>query len=593
MNLFIYIGLVAAAFVGLAVILGGAGLLVRRLMGAEPADSRALVMAPWLGWGLAVVVLQLWHLVLPVNGCALGLVTALGAAGLMTERRSLMAWARRQRPGRVWLAVILMLAALWLADQTTTQVRHPDSGLYHLASIKWAFSYPIVPGLGNLRNILAYNNSYFLYVAMLNVGPFVDRYHHLASGLPIFLLLALSLVAWWNLLVERQNVSAWRIFDAAILVPVVVYAMGVYGSSPSPDVGVWVLTIVVASELLRLLEHAEAAREDGAGLRTVIDSLCFVLFLSAVGVTVKLSYVATGLSSAVVAVTAGRFAAGSRGRQFRRPGLGVMAAAALTLVPWVVRGYITSGYPAYPSTFGGLPVTWRMSRELAESNARWLYAWGRMPEQVTDPAQALGHWHWVWLWLNDVLREPFWVVTPLLLACIVVPLMVVLRRQADRRFSGGWIWLFLAVPLASLAFWFFTSPQVRFASASFLALGMGAFAIAARRLSREAVLAALASLTVVLLANNVDLFDFAHPWRKDAGPVRKGQVVGLKTDSGLTVYVPAKEGDACWDAPLPSTSGRQFLDPRLRLRVPGDLSDGFVIDEARPGSSGAAGGANP
>jgi hypothetical protein len=50
----------------------------------------------------------------------------------------------------------------------------------------------------------------------------------------------------------------------------------------------------------------------------------------------------------------------------------------------------------------------------------------------------------------------------------------------------------------------------------------------------------------------------------------------VETDSGLVVHVPKDSTeDQCWDAPLPCAPS---ADRRLRLRRPGDLGSGFVID---------------
>jgi hypothetical protein len=47
------------------------------------------------------------------------------------------------------------------------------------------------------------------------------------------------------------------------------------------------------------------------------------------------------------------------------------------------------------------------------------------------------------------------------------------------------------------------------------------------------------------------------------------------TRSGLVLGVPTGDGARCWDAPIPCTPNPA---PNLRLRVPGDLASGFVVD---------------
>ena len=57
-----------------------------------------------------------------------------------------------------------------LANRAIGPPLNIDSGRYHFESMRWAASYPIVPGLGTLRRQFSLNSAYFLYVAMLDVG---------------------------------------------------------------------------------------------------------------------------------------------------------------------------------------------------------------------------------------------------------------------------------------------------------------------------------------------------------------------------------------------------------------------------------------
>jgi hypothetical protein len=303
-----------------------------------------------------------------------------------------------------------------------------------------------------------------------------------------------------------------------------------------------------------------------------------ILFLAMVGVTVKLSCAVFGATASLVALLAVYGTSSARPALDRRTWLWVFGAGAGVLLIWMVRGVITSGYPVYPSVLCGFPVDWRMPEYLATRNARSLYAWGRVQDITVPVDQVLTTWTWLWPWFNEMLRCRFTVTLPLLLAAAGAPLLLfVFRSRAERRSQPSLSWRFLLVPAASLAYWFFTSPQPRFAQASFWTLGMGTFALALRRMERTKALAVVATLTLALFALNVDVFEFLRQWRKDTGPVRRGKVMPARTETGLTVYVP-EEGD-CWDAPLPATTSRAQLHPWLRLRVPGDLSKGFRIDQ--------------
>jgi hypothetical protein len=64
------------------------------------------------------------------------------------------------------------------------------------------------------------------------------------------------------------------------------------------------------------------------------------------------------------------------------------------------------------------------------------------------------------------------------------------------------------------------------------------------------------------------------PWNSDGfAPIPRVPLVVVTTESGLPLYIP-QEGDQVWDAPLPSSTGRQ---PGLRLRDPTTLAAGFEV----------------
>ena len=68
----------------------GIGLGVVRLVGRFSFRPSHLVVLFWIGWCGVLVLLQIWHLFLPVNLAATVLVGLLGAAGLAMNGRALL-----------------------------------------------------------------------------------------------------------------------------------------------------------------------------------------------------------------------------------------------------------------------------------------------------------------------------------------------------------------------------------------------------------------------------------------------------------------------------------------------------------------------
>lgn len=561
----------------------GLGALLRRLFGLRIDTAEESLRVPWLGWGLSIVLLQLWHLWLPVNGIALSILAALGVLGLLWSAPDL--WRVLCSRLRVNLVFALLLAtvAVWLAYHGAQQADNYDSGLYQLSSVRWANTYPIVPGLANLHGRFGFNNSYFLYVAMLDCGWFAHRSHQLGGGLLLFFALGRGLLGAYHVLSPRGSRRAYHLMDFLLLVPIIRLPMFGYqfASNPSADHGVYMLGFVVGSELLRLLERCSEPQMDANGrecVRSVGDmrfALVSIAFLSAVGITAKLSFVIFAVAACLLALvvvwrTRGMAAIGWK------TVLWAAAAVVLTVVPWMSRGVILSGYPAYPSAVAGCPVEWRVDEAVTRHDAAIVRSWAR--KQNVPPEDVLGNWSWLWLWINGVVRlRKFEVVVPLALAFVLTPLLVLLRgiRGTSEKVRPPLVWLFPVVPLVVLAAWFFLVPEPRFAGMAFWLLGAGALALSLKRFDRE--LAAIVALTCMLIffGQTLNILEFVHVHERDLGPARVGETEIKVTDSGLEINVPVNDNRA-WDAPLPWTPD---FNPKLQLRDPGNLGRGFILGE--------------
>jgi hypothetical protein len=77
------------------------------------------------------------------------------------------------------LAVLTFIATtLWFSLRALGGPRNGDSGLYHVPTIVWHLATRLPPGLGNLAAPFAYNQSFFLWAALLDVGPLPGRSTH-------------------------------------------------------------------------------------------------------------------------------------------------------------------------------------------------------------------------------------------------------------------------------------------------------------------------------------------------------------------------------------------------------------------------------
>ncbi len=546
----------------------GAGALLRKMMAGGTPDGEDAAETFWRGWcGVSVLLLAV-HFFSAISWPVVVVVGGAGAAGCALYVRAL---ARR----RVWSAPHAWpflcgaaLYAVWLANRAMGPVGPYDAGLYHLSAVRWARTFPLAPGLVNLHSRLGFNSSYFLLQALLDSACPAWMRHRLAAGMA---LLVVGLEIGWSAYLaawrpERTRVSDW--FLAGLLAPFAGYCLA-HGAGTSPDLIVFLLGVTVGRRLARLL--FETNDSGSAFARAGL-----IVFLCAVGVTVKLSFLAVGGLCAAAAlghviVWARRESAGWA----RRAGAAAAPGAA-ALILWAARGVALTGYPAYPCALGGFDVDWRAPADRARQEVLWVRAWAREPGK--KPEEVLGSRRWLSGWVRRVVESPCQridVAFPA--AAFLVLAALCLARSRERRWPGsGWVWL--APAAGGAGFWFLSAPDPRFAGACLWWLAAGAAALhvmisspAARPRRIRALL--LVSLALAFLrVRGGDLW-LSPGSERGFYPVPSPELREARTESGLVVYVPC-QGDQCWDGPLPCAP---HADPRLRLRRPGSLRWGFRL----------------
>jgi hypothetical protein len=540
----------------LAWLLVGSVVLGLGLAARAPLSQEADVWSAfWLGFGVLLVLLQIWHLVLPVDDRARLTVVALGVAGLVLRGRLAARALVCQLPALGLVAV----STWWLSNRSLAGPRFGDTGMYFVPTVRWLEAYPIVPGLANLFVPLGHNFSYFLYVALLDGGPFGGRPWHIANGLLVLALFARAFLAATRLLGRPRSPVAVELYWVFTLPGLVALATGILLTSPTPDFAVHALGFVLAGELLALVtsERPERAR-------------CLALvFLAGAGMTVKPTLGALAATTIALALAWWCWKARpSPAQALRTVALGV-AIAAVPVATWIGRNVITSGCPLYPSAVGAFPVDWRTHNDAT--------AWIQRPMEfplrtfVLDPR-----------WARQRLESLGWddpeVRTPALVLAAALVLVALVRPVRWWRGRDGEVPVVVLVPpLLSLAFVFYNTPMPKYQGATLWVLAIEALLIAVAGAAADArawmrtgaVIVAAAGGSLVLLHTGpllVQLTGFE--------PVSRPRVAPRELASGLTVQVPLA-GDLCSDAPLPCTPEPH---PALRLRRPGDLGAGFTID---------------
>ncbi len=566
--------LIIATWFTLAGLLTGLGAGVQRVCtGAPPSRPFS---AFWIGWATWLGLLQLVHVRFALGSpWVLLLLIALGAPGLLWNRKTLAAAIRKLVHQHRLLVAGLAILGLWLCNRSLGPLLSIDAGLYHLTSIRWATEAPLVSGLGNLHGRLAFNSASFLWLSSLDQWPSTLRGFNITPGLLLLVAIiqiALEAVPGRNSAASAQGGTT---FHTVLLLPLLYAATVMHVSSTSPDWTVLILGIVLASELARLSSRKPG--DDPSACCLTIAALC------SAGITVKLSFAALGATAlAITAFDVLRSRAASHTSPARALGPGVVLAL-LLLVPWSMRGIELSGYPAYPSTLGAADVSWKVPQERVTAEVRWIRSWARAPGK--EPDDVLGNADWIGPWLANRLRGSDSV------ALLVFPSALVALGLAATAIGRGGILRFATATLAPYAIailaWFLSAPDPRFLGGSVWVCAAGLLASNARPQtthdSRELVRRVFAAASVfcavgflaftTYMGSAVGGAIIAPGPSNGRYPLRKVETQPFRTRSGLVLHVPRK-GDQCWEALLPCTP---YPAPRLRLRAADDPWGGFEL----------------
>ncbi|MEP7324591.1 MAG: hypothetical protein ABI836_01470, partial [Gemmatimonadota bacterium] len=486
----------------LAALLAGVGLGIRRAFGLRGLRSDDVIAGFWMGFAATCFFLQIWHFWRPINAAAFGVMVGAGLVSMVWVRKDIAGWLGeipwRSRMGEL---LVLGLAALWVANHAMNSPNAMnDTGLYHWPVMKWAASYPIVPGIANLHHRLGYQNVHLLFAAMFNVGPWAGRVFHIVNGLIIGVALIQMLWSGFRMLRAPAGGRARFAADLVLLAPVVALVGSPHVSSLTTDSVSAVILYVLVSRLFAALIDSSANTRATAYELGALATLCVLAVAS------KLSAVGfAGPAWLLVAWVAVRRLSGQP--SLRRRTLAWMAGTALFFGGvYATRGVIQSGHPAFPSNAASFSVDWSTPAEMGEADrgliryrARHFYDRPSVPGSATDdtPLNA----PWVLGWIRNIAVMPM-VLEPGLLILVAILALVSRRRRNTEKSEASLVFLPLVV---GLAFWFWSAPNPRFGQFLFwiaAATMVGeAFRRSAEHLARkQLVIGVLGTLALILFA---------------------------------------------------------------------------------------------
>jgi hypothetical protein len=541
---------------------------------AQFRKEYALTDAFWMGIAIAVAILEIYHFARPIDLGATTLIACFGFVGAFVSRRSVLAELMKIRSIGLWTVLCYTMLIVLLALHSAGPCEHYDTGLYGAAAIRWATTYPVVPGLANLHGRLGYHSSVFLCIAALDQGVWRDLAHHLFVGLLIAGLLAYIVPAYFRLLRSTSTSSAdW--FLSILLIPAMFWTAKGQIVGSMTDVPAAAACFAAAALLFRGLSRDFSKGDDSSSpdLRLVVAMALFAL-----ATVFKLStVVVAGLGWSIGFLQLWSLTKKS-GKRIPLIAASLVLSAAIVL-PWIACGLVQSGYPFYPKALLGMPLDWQVPSAAANWETAAIRSWARIPHARLSETQGF---RWIGSWVRGNSRNREGLEVPFFIA--MAGGLAGIFSLARRKRTGTWPGLCLLIPsLAGCVFWFLQAPDLRFGEAAVWTtaatlgtLGVISFVQDKELRWRRIALLGLASITAWCLYPRTLWRVSARPPLGVHGFLRLPvvKVVPRQTLSGLVVYVPA-EGDQCWDAPLPCTP---YFNKTLRLRRAENMRWGFASE---------------
>lgn len=559
------IPVLVVSYAVLAISFWGWGMLAEHLVSTRPRMSPAALPRIWAGFSLILVLLEVIHFCRPITWIESTTLIGGGILLFLTFRPSSLHFGTSRL-----VPLGILLCAIHLAAQSLLPLSNSDSGLYHFQSIRWANEYPVVPGLGNLHGRLAFNQSFFNYVALLNIYPFSGRGHMLALSFPLLLFSADGIYALGRVLKrlsrKRSNISLPDVLSTLLLLFFVKDLFWQSLSSPAPDVMVALGQAVVFCYFLRLLQYR-------ASTRAAHDVAPLVVILSATLTTLKLS---NGPFSVILILCCWHVTRHTNHPRIQYQPIRAYYIALLIFAIHMATGLVLSGYPLYPSEIFALDVDWRIPSEQVTSMRRWIYSWARLP--YGDPATVLASTAWFWPWFRSLFRDHRLI---LLLSTLSLGLTVGLMSFFNSRMQGiktTRSYAFLAITMCpligALIVWFYTAPDIRFLGSLHVLFGLLPLCYSVCTLrayaNRGTTLLLSFALGLLVLWCGAKRNLYLQGFSAEPALVPTRPLVERVTKTGHTILLPAF-GNECWNAALPCTPS---VNSQLELRG-ATLGSGF------------------
>ena len=531
--------------------------------------NKSLTFIMWLGFVFVLLFVELISIYFPINSNISLPFVIIGCIGLI------FSYYKHLRPSYLYIKsiifentiqfiIIISIIVLWTIKSMGIPHNY-DSGLYHFSSIRWLNEYPVTPGLGNLHTRLAYNQSYFSFLALLNIYPFWNKGYAL-GGLVLLTLSFLTIIE--ACLYKYKYGIIFILFSFLSLAE-----SSLSLSSPTPDLPVNIIEIIIFILFFKLNYFKEKEKES----IIIYSSIIFLLSFSLV--TIKLS---SSMYVFVIIILTIIYSYKTLLSNFNIS-LAIFFIFIFIIITHFIKGFILSGFPLFPSTFAGAwYLDWAVPIEKARLEVsaicEWARGYGLHPIEIKK-----GGWLWFPFWLSSFpKRGVFLFLSSFILIIINVLALMFNRKKLFKSINKNILSLYFPL-ISAVIFWFITAPDLRFIGPiPIILLAFSLWIFTCQHyifidyyFKNNRICIFLKKIHIYFLYSILIVGTMLTPinisgWNK----IPTVKLTTVVTNSGLKIQVPVS-GDQCWNAPIPNAP---YVNPLLKLRSEKKgLMNGFTV----------------
>ena len=518
-----------------------------------------------IGFCVTLLLLGFFHFFFPLNTVVLIVLLGISSFSILS-----LVWrivSKKSKHSRVPnLALILIvisscLLTILFLNGTFGTLYVYDYGFYYLQILEWYKEYPLVVGLANIHGRLGFNNSSFLLFPIFeDLNLIAQDSNWVNAGLGLFTVF----FSFWNLYkaISKKEYPISKIFLGFIWLPICIYLFSNEGRSLvsiSPDNYVFFLQLILTGILLsfRDISNYEFKKK-----------FFLVLLLSATLFSIKLSggFFGVGCVLLLGVFTLRRF---KLKQLIKYPWFWMsISIASLIVLITILRSFLLSGYPFYPSAILDVNPKWSVTKEVAQNEVCFVKSWAR--DRSKECVDYMGEWEWVDPWFSRLRRETVW---PYLMVGSILLMLFSVSKKLFKRDDILGIHLILT---SSTLYWFLLAPDPRFALGIFWSFILLNGSMIISKYKSVVLYSIFMDLIIfVVLLSHISFEKIEGENLSKSIEIRNYEQEYKMTDSNIKIYIPSR-GVECWDQELTCTP---YFDSRLKyLNESAGTKRGFYIE---------------